>query len=237
MRELLKRNRTRINEEFVSYETRKHLSAATYADSVITVKALSSHVHGKCIDIGCGDMPYRKLIEDRAEQYDSLDMERRVPDVKFIGSVQDMNMIENSTYDSALCLEVLEHVRDPFKAVSEINRIMKPGGILVCSVPHLSRLHEEPNDYFRYTKYGLTHLFESSGFEMISIEPRGGLFCFLAHQVSLVLLLPIWHVPLLKRLIFFANKLLFVRAVCLFDGMLDKSKVFALGYTCVVRKK
>ena len=175
MRELLKRNRLRINRELASYDSRKYFSPSCYADSIVTVHALLVHLQGKCIDIGCGDMPFRSLIEERVNQYDSIDIERRTSNVKYLGDIQDMNMIDNDNYDSALCLEVLEHVPNPFKALSEIHRILKKGAKLVCSAPHLSRLHEEPHDYYRYTKYGLRYLFENSGFRVISIEPCGGI--------------------------------------------------------------
>jgi SAM-dependent methyltransferase len=236
MRELLERNRLRINEELASHDSRKYFSTATYADSIVTIPALRAHLHGKLIDIGCGDMPFKALIEELVIQYDSIDIERRVSDVKYVGNIQDMNMIDNDRYDSALCLEVLEHVQDPFKAISEIHRILKKGGKLVCSVPHLSRLHEEPNDYYRYTKYGLRYLFENSGFHVISIEPSGGIFCFLGHQISTLFLCPIWHIPFVKDIAFWINKWIFVKGLFTLDKLFDKKKVFALGYTCVVEK-
>lgn len=237
MRELLKRNRLRVNEELASYDSRRYFSTATYANSIITAPALCAHLHGKCIDIGCGDMPFRSLIEEHVIQYDSIDIERRVYNVKYIGDIQDMNMIDNNSYDSALCLEVLEHVPNPFKAISEIHRILKKGGKLVCSAPHLSRLHEEPHDYYRYTKYGLKYLFENSGFDVVSIEPRGGIFCFLGHQISTLFLLPVWHIPILKDVAFWINKWIIVKGLYTFDKLFDKRKIFALGYTCVVKKK
>ena len=237
MQELLERNRSRINEELASYELRKHFSPAAFAHNTVTVPALCTHLYGKLIDIGCGDMPFRSLIERYISQYDSIDIERRVSDVKYIGDVQKMNMIDNESYDSALCLEVLEHVKNPVKAISEIHRVLKKGGKLVCSVPHLSRLHEEPNDYYRYTKYGLMYLFQSSGFNVIYIEPRGGIFCFLGHQISTLVLGLVWHIPVLKGIAFWLNRWVFVKCIYTLDKLFDKRKLFALGYTCVVEKK
>jgi SAM-dependent methyltransferase len=182
-------------------------------------------------------MPFRSLIEERVNQYDSIDIERRTSNVKYLGDIQDMNMIDNDNYDSALCLEVLEHVPNPFKALSEIHRILKKGAKLVCSAPHLSRLHEEPHDYYRYTKYGLRYLFENSGFRVISIEPCGGIFCFLGHQLSTLFLLPVWHIPILKDVAFWINKWIFVKGFYTCDKLFDKEKIFALGYTCVVEKQ
>jgi SAM-dependent methyltransferase len=237
MRDILKRNRLQINKELASYDTRKYFSPSCYADSIITLSALSANLHGKCIDIGCGDMPFRSLIEKRVDQYDSVDIEKRVPDVRYLADIQDMSVIDSDSYDSALCLEVLEHVPNPCKAIAEIHRILKKGATLVCSVPHLSRLHEEPHDYYRYTKYGIRYLFERSGFRVISIEPTGGMFCFLGHQLSTIFLLPVWHIPILKNIAFWINKWFIVKLFYACDTHLDKEKIFALGYTCVVQKQ
>lgn len=237
MRNLLMRNRLKINKELNTYELRKYFSPSCYADSIVKLPALSAHLHGKCIDIGCGDMPFRSLIEKHVSQYDSVDMEKRVPDVKYLADIQDMSIIDSDSYDSALCLEVLEHVPNPLKAISEIHRILKKGATLVCSVPHLSRLHEEPHDYYRYTKYGLRYLFENSGFRIISIEPNGGIFSFLGHQLSTIFLVPVWHIPILKDVAFWINKWLIVKLFHTCDNFFDKRKIFALGYTCVVEKQ
>ncbi len=83
----------------------------------------------------------------------SLDVsEDRNPDI--VGDVCDMPFPDNN-FDSVFLMEVLEHVHDPHKAISEIYRVLKPGGTLVFSVPFIFPLHDRPHDYFRYTKYGL----------------------------------------------------------------------------------
>lgn len=78
--------------------------------------------------------------------------EGRNPDI--VGDVCDMPFPDNH-FDSVFLIEVLEHVHNPHKAVSEIYRVLKPGGILVFSVPFIFPIHDRPHDYFRYTKYGL----------------------------------------------------------------------------------
>lgn len=237
MKKLMKRNRLIINQELASYDLRKYFSPSCYTFTTAVLDELSSHLKGKCIDLGCGDMPFKDLVQSYVTQYDSIDIEKRVPNVKYIGDIQDMNIIRNDVYDSALCLEVLEHVQNPYKAISEIHRILKKKSRLVCSVPHLSRLHEEPHDYYRYTKHGLKYLFEKAGFNVIKIEPTGGIICFLGHQISSFFLLPLWHIPILKKFAFWINKWFFVKLFCFCDSMFDKEKIFALGYICVAEKQ
>ena len=73
--------------------------------------------------------------------------------------------------------------------------------------------------------------------DFVSIEPTGGIFCFIGHQLSSILLIPKWHIPILKHIAFFLNKWLIVKFCCFCDTIIDKRKNFALGYTCVVEKK
>ena len=236
MKGLLQRNRLKVNEELRSAEQRRFFSPATYSGYQAIAPAIRRYVRGKFIDIGCGDMPYKNLILDEVTQYDTLDIERRVQEVKFIGDIQDMNIISDNSYDSAMCLAVLEHVQNPFRAIVEIHRILKKGGVLILSVPHLSRLHEEPKDFFRYTKYGLQFLLESAGFNILGITPEAGIFSFLGHQFSTIFVCLFWHIPILKRIVFFVNQWLCVRLCYLLDKVFDKRKIFALGYTCVAQK-
>jgi SAM-dependent methyltransferase len=147
-------------------------------------------------------------------------------------NIQDMSMISDQSYDTAICLQVLEHVPNPQEAVREIFRIMKPGGQLILSIPHLSRIHDEPNDFQRYTEYGIRILLEEAGFHIEEILARGGLFSFLGHQVSSITVPLVWRVPLLKDLIFAVNSILVTHACYYLDRILTPSRhYFPLGYT------
>jgi ubiquinone/menaquinone biosynthesis C-methylase UbiE len=68
---------------------------------------------------------------------------------------------------------VLEHVSDPKKAIQEMGRVLKPGGIIIISAPMTWPLHEEPYDFFRYTLHGLRHLMQKSNFDILDEIPRG----------------------------------------------------------------
>jgi len=233
---LIATNRLRIDRDLHLSHRRKYISAALLSQYRITVPLIQKYATGNLIDLGCGRMPYRPLIADRLTRYDSLDPRPQIPNVTFVADIQDMSLIPDATYDSAICLEVLEHVPNPFRAVAEIHRILKPTGMLIVSVPHLSRLHERPYDFFRFTRYGLQALFEGAGFEIVQIEQRGGLFTFLSHQLSTIGLGLTWSIPLIRHVAFFLNEWLLVRPSYFLDARLDRSGLFAMGYSCVVRK-
>ena len=52
--------------------------------------------------------------------------------------------------------------------------MLKPGGYALFTAPLFWHLHEEPRDFFRYTRYGLEHLFKGAGFELIEVRPLSG---------------------------------------------------------------
>ena len=134
-----------IDKDLVGISKRKYFSPANYGDVKITLPILNKYCRGNCLDAGCGDMPYKDYILELVHNYDTIDYEAHIDGIKYIGDIQDMHMIEDSTYDSIVCFEVLEHVQNPFKAVSEVKRVIKKDGIFILSVPHLSRLHDMPH--------------------------------------------------------------------------------------------
>ena len=85
-----------------------------------------------------------------------------------------MDMFEDGEFAGVVCMEVLEHVQNPFAAVAEIGRVLKPGGKVIGSTPFMLGIHDPPHDYFRYTQFGLAHLFRD--LHEIEITPRNDSF-------------------------------------------------------------
>src|SRR5260370_1236948 len=82
--------------------------------------------------------------------------------------------VADASFDSILLSDVLEHIPTPDRLWREMGRLLKPGGKLLLSVPFFYWLHEEPYDYYRYTKYALQRFAEATGFEIILIKELGG---------------------------------------------------------------
>jgi len=74
--------------------------------------------------------------------------------------IQELKQYPDNCYDLVLLDQILEHVEDPFKAVEEIRRILKPGGTLVAAVPFLFYIHPTPDDFWRFTESGIRKLCE-----------------------------------------------------------------------------
>jgi len=81
---------------------------------------------------------------------------------------------EDESFDSAICTAVLEHLEEPELALRECFRVLKKNGVAIYSVPFIWHLHEEPRDFYRYSKYGLKYLFEKVGFEIVELKALSG---------------------------------------------------------------
>lgn len=137
------------------------------------IKTLVPEFPGKTIDVGGGDgNRYKKLFN--TDYYRSVDIDPKSnPDI--IGDAHHLKFPSDSI-NTVLCVQLLEHVINPQKVLSEIYRILQPGGVCILTVPFFNELHSEPNDFWRFTKYGVLKLCENSRFKVISFEQRGGYF-------------------------------------------------------------
>lgn len=143
-------------------------------DRYLLKKQLKKYVHyisGIVLDAGSGDIRRYKSFF-KFDKYLTLDV-RLESGADMVGSIESIPLDDGSV-DSIVSTQVLEHVRNPFKAVGEFYRVLKPGGHCLVTVPQLNELHEEPHDYFRFTEFGLREIFESAGFKVILMERRGG---------------------------------------------------------------
>lgn len=72
--------------------------------------------------------------------------------------VENSEIIPPGHFDFVACTEVLEHTLDPFAAVNELRRILKPGGLLFLTTPFNLRIHGPLPDCWRFTEHGLRAL-------------------------------------------------------------------------------
>ncbi len=137
-----------------------------------TAEWAEARARGRVLDVGCAD----RWISSRlpaGTQYVSLDypmtggaLYKARPDV--FGDAGRLPFADASM-DTVLLLEVLEHLRHPAQALSEIARVLRPGGILLLTLPFLYPVHDAPHDYQRYTVHGLQREIEAAG--LVEVEP------------------------------------------------------------------
>lgn len=105
------------------------------------------------LDIGCANSPYSCYFPNRVG-FDAVPGQG----VDVVGDAHRLPF-ESDKFDRILCTEVLEHLHSPHLAIAEMHRVLKPGGLLILSTRFIFPIHESPNDFYRYTKYGLQYLF------------------------------------------------------------------------------
>ena len=130
-------------------------------------------------DIGGGAQPQERA---RFKKYVLVDVNAAYkPDV--VADIQTLPFADGSL-EAVYCAEVLEHVKDPRKAASELKRVLKPGGKLLLTVPFIWPYHAAPPlylDYWRFTADGLRELF--GGFSSLELVKKGGWFSALVNFI------------------------------------------------------
>lgn len=236
MKSFLRRNRKRIEEKLVSKPAWQYFSPIILSQYRIVLPQILTYAHGRLIDLGCGKMPYREKILPFVTQYDGLDLFSQSDQIKYQCSIEQIDPVDENSYETAISIEVLEHVPRPWRAVSEVFRILSPGGVFILSVPHLSRLHDEPHDYYRYTKYGLSALLTGAGFESIQIHEKGGIFSFIGHQFSSFIIPLTWSIPIISQTTYFLNAWVNSRFLLWLDRVFNTAAILPQGYVAIAFK-
>ena len=130
---------------------------------------------------------------------------------------------------------MLEHLEEPENAIRECYRVMKTGGYAIYSVPFIWHLHEEPRDFFRYSKYGLQYLFEKVGFEVIEIRPLSG-FAVTFIQLHLYILNGKFNKGIIKRIGVVRLYSYLMQRLGLFLNKHDNTKQWTWMYIIVAKK-
>lgn len=97
---------------------------------------------GKVLDLGCGDGRTGKELLDKGFQVHACDMDVQRFEFKDVipfkaGNLNDPLPYADGTFDYVIFMEVIEHLYNPLYVVSEIKRILRPGGKLILSTPNI----------------------------------------------------------------------------------------------------
>ncbi len=211
-------------------------SATAYATWKAANPVMVRHCGGRVLDGGAGRGVFSKTILKTASAYESIDLAPRGGHrPTWTGDITEMPEVPAGRYDTVVCQQVLEHVSRPWRAVAEFRRVLKPGGKVIVSVPHLSRRHELPHDYFRYTQEGLVSLLKDTGYEILEVAPYGGILSFLHHQTSFIFPGLLTGIPILGTVALLLNAP-FSWLFAMLDSAIDRASLIPLGVIAVARK-
>ncbi len=143
-------------------------------------KQIQKHAHylkGTVLDVGAGSFkryaPYLNV-----DKYITLDNDVGSK-ADIIASAENIPL-ESESVDSIICTQVLGDIKNPGKALKEFYRVLRPGGTVLLTESLMNQVHDEPNDFWRFTNFTLKYLLEGAGFKIIIIEQRGGFFSSIA---------------------------------------------------------
>ena len=138
------------------------------------------------IDIGAGECKYKFLFPENS--YVAFDFAQSGSQYDFskLNLIADAQAIPflDSTFDYAINFAVLEHVSDPFLAVTEMSRVLKTGGECFCIVPLVRPEHMIPYDYFRFTQFGIKEVFNRAGLQIETLKTSNGSLWTAVHYLN-----------------------------------------------------
>lgn len=143
------------------------------------------------LDLGCGDGRGYDVIRSLlpSARYCGVDIEgspevasRQRSDAEFLSyNGVDLPFADES-FDAVYSRQVFEHIRHPDRVMSEVCRVLKPGGIFVCSLSYLEPYHSF--SIFNFTPYGVFRIVEDNGLKLVQMRPGTEGLAMIFRQLS-----------------------------------------------------
>ena len=150
----------------------------------------------RVLDAGCGSGEFTQFIRDLGYDVEGIDIAQsaidrarsRFSDLRFsVGSLEQGLPFSDSVFDAVWSTEVLEHLFDVHAGLAEMNRVLRPGGLLLLTTPYHGRFknllialgdfEKHYNPYIShirfFTKRSLTKCLDRAGFSLVSCKGIG----------------------------------------------------------------
>ena len=129
---------------------------------------MSNDIHGRVLEIGDNNYT-REFGGDRVIETDVLNSQEGVPGTTIVGDLGSAPQIPSNTFDGIILTQTLQYIYNVSAAVKTAHCILKPGGVLLATLPGISHNYDDPwTDIFcwKFTSVSARRLFE----EMFSAE-------------------------------------------------------------------
>ena len=135
----------------------------------------------KVVDIGSKEAKGKYSFGKIPDSYSLICIDiSEGPGVDIVADAHDLSdVVDTDSVDCVICISVLEHVAKPWIVVGEIERILKPGGIVYLNTPWVFPYHADPDDHYRFSHRGLALL--ADRFELIETGYNRGPASTMAH--------------------------------------------------------
>lgn len=158
---------------------------------------LSAHqadIHGRVLEVDSNRYT-AEFGGSRVNESEILDIDPANPRATIVADLADAPLIPDADFDCVICTQTLQLIPALEQAIRTLERILRPGGTALVTIPTLSRLVTEGDvvipDYWRLTSWGAREMFERSfPREAITVHSYGNLLtsiCFLHGLASVEL--------------------------------------------------
>ncbi len=154
----------------------------TPVDRYYIERFLDAHradIHGRVLEIK--DSAYTDRFGRGVERRDVLDINGANPHATIVADLTAADTIPSDSFDCFVLTQTLQFIPDTRAAVTEAHRILRPGGVLLVTVPVVSRTERQLVDYWRFTSAGAEALFGPVfGAEQVTVQSYGNVLTCVA---------------------------------------------------------
>lgn len=223
----------------VTVSNRDYLVYSSFHSELVA--AIEKYAHGSLLDIGCGNKPYELWMKNKVTEYIGCDIVQSSAGKVDVLCAANQIPIENERFHTIFSSQTIEHVEDTQGMVNEAFRLLKNDGYFILSGPFYWHLHEEPYDFYRFTKHGFRYILEKAGFEVCDIRPNGGAWATLGQVINHTFTFSNPNAnKVAKGIKFLFRKLriyTLINRICRYLDVKDYNPINTINYVVIAKKK
>ena len=154
---------------------------------------MKNSLGSKVLDVGSGECKYAKLLPGRDYVGTDLIFSSDKHDFSPIEIVSDAHYLPfcSESFDHVLNMVLMEHVSEPDRILSEMNRVLKINGKVFALIPLVRPEHLQPFDFYRYTRFGIEHIFKKNGLQLNQLHQAMVLWTAISYASMIAMTRPL----------------------------------------------
>jgi SAM-dependent methyltransferase len=139
-------------------------------------------IRGACLEVGTDR--YTRLFDAGVTSVDVLDVDSSNGHATIVADLADARGVEADRFDCILLTQTLQYIYDAASAIRETHRLLRPGGVLLATVPAVSKVDAHAGvagDHWRFTYASCSRLFgDAFGLEHVTVKAHGNVLAAIA---------------------------------------------------------